>query len=56
LVVQRSSNLFMQNYMSWYFKYLKDRWDKLRTFWKDSVDRWLDVVRAVPYLSNRCVK
>ena len=56
LVVQRSSNLFMKNYMSWYFKYLKDRWDKLRTLWKDSVDRWLDVVRAVPYLSNRCVK
>ena len=56
VVMQRSSNLFMKNYIEWYFRYLYDRWNKLKALWKSATERWLDVIRAVPHLVNTCVK
>ena len=56
LVIQRSSNLFLTNSVKWYVWYLYDRWNKLKTLRKNTTDRWLDVVRAVPNLQKQCVK
>jgi len=56
LVIQRSSNLFLSNYIEWYLWYLYDRWEKLKTLRKDTTDRFLDVVRAVPNLVKQCNK
>lgn len=56
LVMQRSSNLFMENYIEWYFRYLYDRSNKLRALWQSTDDRWLDVIRAVPKLVKTCKK
>lgn len=56
LVMQRSSNLFMENYIEWYFRYMYDRSNKLRSLWQSTTDRWLDVIRAVPKLVKTCKK
>ena len=56
VVMQKSSNLFMKNYIEGYFRYLYDRWNKLKALWKSTTERWLDVVRAVPHLVLTCVK
>lgn len=56
VVIQEASNLFLSNYIEWYLKYLYDRWIKLKSLWRDSTDRWLDVARAVPHLTNKCGK
>ena len=56
LVIQRSANLFLKNYIEWYLKYGYERLNKLKKKWRESTDRWLDVVRAVPHLVATCVK
>ncbi len=56
LIVQRSSNLFLSNYVEWYMWYLYDRETKLKNLRKNSTDRFLDVVRAIPHLVKKCVK
>ena len=56
LVVQRASNLFLSNYIEWYAWYLYDRWNQLKTLWKNSTDKFLDVVRGVPNLVKQCKK
>lgn len=55
-VEMETSNLYLSNYIEWYLWYLYDRWNKLKSLRRDSVDRFLDVVRAVPNLVNQCVK
>lgn len=55
-VEMESSNLYLSNYIEWYLWYLYNRWNKMKSLWRDSVDRFLDVVRAVPHLVNQCVK
>lgn len=54
LVIQRSSNLFLSNFIEWYFSYLYERQQKLQKLRKDSSDRWLDVTRAIECLQNVC--
>ena len=56
LIVQRASNLFLSNYVKWYIRYLYDRENKLKSIQKNSSDRFLDIVRAVPHLVKQCVK
>ena len=56
VVVQKSANLFEENYIEWYMQYLYDRSVKLKSLWKNVEDRWMDVIRAVPYLLKTCVK
>jgi len=55
-VVQKSANLLMENYIEWYLQYLYDRSTKLKAMWKNAENRWVDVIRAVPYLLKACVK
>lgn len=55
LIIQRSSNRFLDNYVKWYFGYLHDRTLKLKDIEQKSTDRFLDVVRAVPQLIKKCV-
>lgn len=50
-----ASNLYLSNYIEWYLWYLYNRWNKMKSLRRDSVDRFLDVVRAVPNLVNQCV-
>ena len=54
-VLQNSANLFMENYIEWYFQYLYDRSIKFKDTWRSAEDRWVDVIRAVPYLLKQCV-
>lgn len=56
LITQRSSNLFLSNYIDWYVWYLYNRETQLKNLRKNSTDRFLDVVRAVPNLVHKCVK
>ena len=56
LVTQRSSNLFLSNYVEWYFSYLNERQQRLLKLRKDSKDRRSDVAKAVPCLQRQCVK
>lgn len=55
-VMQNSANLFMENYIEWYLQYLYDRSNKLKDMWRSTEDRWMDVIRAVPYLLKACVR
>ncbi len=56
LITQRASNLFLSNYIDWYVWYLYYRENQLKNLRKNSTDRFLDVVRAVPNLVHKCVK
>lgn len=56
LVIKRSSNLFLSNYINGYISYLENRANNLKTTWKNSSDRFLDVVRLVPMLIPECTK
>ena len=55
VVLQYSSNLFAENYIEGYMQYLYDRSVKLKSLWRNVEDRWVDVIRAVPYLLKNCV-
>jgi hypothetical protein len=46
----------MENYIEWYLQYLYDRSNKLKDIWRSAEDRWMDVIRAVPYLLKACVR
>lgn len=56
LVIQKSANLFLSNYVEWYISYLYQRQQKLEKLIKDIWDRWLDVTRWVPHLENSTTK
>lgn len=56
LIEQRSSNLFLSNYIEWYKSYLYERQEKLQNLLKDSKNRRLDIIRAVPGLQRICTK
>lgn len=56
LVTQRSSDLFLSNYVEWYFSYLYERQQKLQKLRKDAMNKRFDVVKAVPCLQTKCVK
>ena len=56
LVIQKSSNLFLSNYVQWYISYMYERQQKLQKLWQEASNRWLDIVRAVPNLEKRTVK
>lgn len=56
VVTKKSSNLFLSNYTKGYISYLEERARKLESQWKNSTDRFFDVVRAVPMLIKRCTK
>jgi hypothetical protein len=56
LVIKTSSTLFLTNYIEWYMSYMNDRQERFQKLWKDSADRWLDVIRAVPCLQTKCSK
>ena len=56
LIIKKSSNLFLANYINWYISYLYDRENKLKKLRKDSTDRFLDVVKAVPGMAKHCRK
>lgn len=56
IVILRSGNLFLQNYRQWYVSYLYGRAQNLHKIWRDSANKFLDVVRGVPHLVNTCVK
>lgn len=56
LVTQRASNLFLFNFIEWYFSYLYERQQKLQKLRKDSSDRWLDVTREIECLQNVCTQ
>ena len=55
-VIQRQSNLFIENYVTEYFKYVDKRTNTLKDTLSKSRDRLLDIVRAVPKLIKKCVK
>ena len=56
LITKRSANHFLSNYIQWYMSYMFERQMKLQKLRKDSTDRFLDVVREVPCLQNKCVQ
>jgi len=56
LIEQRSSNLFLSNYIEWYKSYLYERQEKFQNLLKDSKNRRLDVIRAIPGLQRQCTK
>lgn len=56
LVIQKSANLFLSNYVEWYISYLYERQQKLEKLIKDVWDRRLDVTRWVPNLENSTTK
>ena len=56
LVTQKSSNLFLSNYVEWYISYLYWRQEKLQKLRTDTKDRLMDVVRLVPNLEDRSIK
>lgn len=55
-VVKDTSNRFLNNYIKWYKDYLTDRQLNLQSLRTSSVDKRLDVIRAVPCLQPKCVK
>jgi hypothetical protein len=56
LITKKSSNLFLSNYIQWYMSYMFERQMKLQKLWKESTDRFLDVVRGVSCLQSKCVQ
>jgi len=56
LIEQRSSNLFLSNYLEWYISYLYDRQQRFQDLINNIKNRWLDVIRAVPELQRQCNK
>jgi len=56
IVTQKSSNLFLVNYIKWYISYLQSRQKKLQSTEKNASDKFLDVIRWVPHLVKTCVK
>ena len=56
LVIQKSAYLFLNIYMQSYMNYLQNRSETLKSTRKNTTDRFLDVVRAVPQLIRSCVK
>lgn len=56
LTIQKSSNLFLSNYVEWYMSYLYERQRKLQKLRKESSDRWFDVINGVPCLQHICVR
>lgn len=56
LIKQRASNTFLSNYIEWYKSYLYERQERLENLLKDSKNRRLDVIRAVPGLQRQCTK
>ena len=55
-VIQRQTNLFMENYITTYLSYYQNRTDTLKDTWSKAKDKLLDVVRAIPKLIQSCVK
>ncbi len=56
VIEQRASQKFQTNYIEWYTSYMYERQEKLQNLIKDSKNRRLDVIRAVPGLQRQCVK
>lgn len=56
LIEQRASNRFQSNYIEWYLSYMYERQEKLQNLIKDSKNRRLDIIRAVPGLQRQCQK
>ena len=56
LVIKKSSNLFLSNYLKWYISYLDKRANNLKSIWKNTTDRFFDTARAVPMLLDKCTK
>lgn len=56
LVIKRSSNLFLSNYINGYISYLEKRTNNLKSIRKNSSDKFLDVVRSVSMLTDTCTK
>ena len=56
LVMKKSANLFQKNYFEWYTSYMHNRMETLQSTRRNSVDKFLDVVRAVPQLIKKCTK
>ena len=56
LVLQKSSNLFLENYTAWYVSYVAWRSENLSNTRTKISNLFLDVIRAVPKLVKRCVK
>lgn len=56
LVIHKSANLFLSNFVEWYIWYLYQRQQKLEKLWTDIVNRRMDDVRWVPNLENSTVK
>ena len=56
IITQRSSNLFLANYLEWYISYMYGRQQTLQKLRKDASDRRLDVVRNTSCLQKQCVK
>ena len=54
LIIKRSSNLFLSNYIKGYMSYIEKRTNNLRSIRKNSNDRFLDVTRWVPKLTPEC--
>ena len=54
LIMKKSANLFQKNYFEWYTSYMHNRMESLQSTWRNSVDRFFDVVRAVPQLIKNC--
>ena len=55
LVIQKSSNLFLANYIAWYMDYLRGRSENLKSTQTEIQNKFLDIVRAVPKLIKQCV-
>jgi hypothetical protein len=56
LIEQRASNKSQSNYIEWYISYMHERQEKLQNLIKDSKNRRLDIIRAVPGLQRQCQK
>lgn len=56
LVIKRSSNLFLSNYLNGYISYLESRTNNLKSIRKDSTNKFLDIVRGVSMLTDTCTK
>ena len=54
LVMKKSANLFQKNHFEWYTSYMHNRMESLQSTWRNSVNKFFDVVRAVPQLIKNC--
>lgn len=54
LIIKRSSNRFLTNYIEWYISYMYDRQQTLQKLRKGSSDRFWDIVRNVSCLQKKC--